>query len=468
MNRTLVNKLVHVLAAMLLGAAVVLTGAPTASSDKGSNTADLEKSVVYLQTKWTGFVQVPPNADAKGQGYWTDRVSYSTSCTAWYVSKTAELVTAGHCVDPQQGREVILNGYLGDQKATNLTADALANWHVEGDEQGAPVGRSVQAIQPQGVDGATITSPTTVEVVDFKATDAGDVALLHLPNMAKETPGLIVAQNAPKVGDPVTSIGFPGELQDVADQSQIARASFKSGSVSSQQVTPQGVTQIEVSAPIGAGMSGGPTVDQDGQVVGVNSAGLADQANFNFITDTPDLRTFLLSHNVVLIQPPAAPESGSGALWYIIGGVVLVLVVAGALLLLVLRRRKPQLAAAGNGSFSAYPAQGPAPYPMQNPLPVPPQAASFGGPTTGMAGTAPPTLQPHDPQATTAPTDSADAAVRTNAAPGPVSGGTTQPASGDTLASETTPTTGSNFCPSCGAAHRHDDHFCPGCGKPVT
>ncbi len=200
MKRTLITKLVHVLAATLLGAAVVLTGAPTAFSDNGSNTADLEKSIVYLQTKWTGFVQVPPSADAKGQGYWTDRVSYSTSCTAWYVSKTAELITAGHCVDPVQGREVILNGYLQDQKATDLTQDALANWHVEGDEQGSPVGRNVQAIQPQGVDGATITSSTTVQVVDFKATDAGDVALLHLPNMAKETPGLIVAQNAPESG----------------------------------------------------------------------------------------------------------------------------------------------------------------------------------------------------------------------------------------------------------------------------
>src|ERR1700676_1029064 len=368
MNRTLINKLVHALAAMLLGAAVVLTGAPTASSDNGSNTADLEKSIVYLQTTWTGFVQVPPNADAKGQGYWTDKVSYSVSCTGWYVSKTAELVTAGHCVDPQHGREVILNGYLGDQKATDLTKDALANWHVEGDQQGSPVGRAVQAIQPQGVDGATITSATTVQVVDFKAADAGDVALLHLPNMAKETPGLIVAQNVPKVGDPVTAIGFPGELQDLADQSQIARASFKTGSVSSQQVTPQGVTQIEVSAPIGAGMSGGPTVNRDNQVVGVNSAGLADQANFNFITNTPDLRTFLLSHNVVLIQPPAPAQGVSGAMWYIIGAVVLVLAaVAVALLMLIRRRRGPQFAAVGGAPVSGSPMQVPAPYPMQGP-----------------------------------------------------------------------------------------------------
>ncbi|GAC1402657.1 MAG: hypothetical protein NVSMB60_19360 [Mycobacterium sp.] len=472
MNHLSLIKLVRLLAAALLGAAVVLTVNPAAHSDNGNATAGLEKSIVYLQTTWTGFVQVPPSADIKGNGYWTDKLSYSVTCTGFYVSKTAELVTAGHCVDPTKGREVIVNGYLHDQNAADMTDQALANWTVEGLEKGAPVERGVRAVQPQGVDGATITTPTTVQVVDFKATDAGDVALLHLPNLAKETPGLIIAANAPAVGDPVTSIGFPGDLQDIADQSQIARASFKTGSVSSDQVTPQGVTQIEVSAPIGPGMSGGPTVNKDNQVVGVNSAGLKTQANFNFITNTPDLRSFLLSHNVVLVQPPPAPQSRSGALWYIIGGVVLVLVVAGALLVLLLRRRRPQLAAAGNAPFSEYPAQGPAPFPMQSPPPMTPQAGSSGGPTTGLAPTAPPTLPPHYPQA---PTGSADAGVRyepapnfAEAAPDPVSSKPTEPPGGDTLTSQTAASPIGQFCPSCGAVHRQEDHFCPQCGKTFT
>ncbi|MGH3564011.1 MAG: zinc-ribbon domain-containing protein [Mycobacterium sp.] len=25
-----------------------------------------------------------------------------------------------------------------------------------------------------------------------------------------------------------------------------------------------------------------------------------------------------------------------------------------------------------------------------------------------------------------------------------------------------------NFCPSCGAAHRPENHFCPRCGKPLA
>jgi serine protease Do len=459
MKRSFVRKSVRLVTAMLLGVAVVLTGAPAASSDNGNQTASLEKSIVLLQTDWSGFIQVPPSADTAGNGYWTDKLKYSVTCTGWYVSKSADIVTAGHCVDPGQGRQVVLDGYLADQKATNLKDQAYANWVVEGDQKGSPVGRSMRAIQPNGVDGATITSLTTVQIIDSKGPDAGDMALLHLPNMNKETPGLVVAQKAPQVGEQVTSIGFPGDIQDITDQSQIARASFKSGTVSSNQVTPSGVTQIEVSTELAPGMSGGPTVNKDDEVVGVNSNGLTTQAGFNFITYTPDLRTFLQSHNVLLVQPPAPPSGGSKTLWYIIGGIVVVLAVAGGLLLLLLRRRRtPQFAGAG-APMPSYPMQGSGPYPTPDSFPTPGSAPEITqtGPSSQMAATAPPPPTP----------ESAESAVMGGASTGPISGGSsTQPVGGDTTTSQTG--TGGNFCPSCGAAHRPDDHFCPQCGKPVT
>lgn len=247
MTATSITKLIRPMLAMLVTAATVLMGAPAGWADNPSPMAGLEKSIVFLVTKWSGFVQVPPDADSAGQGFWTSKLSYSVTCTGFYVSATAHVVTAGHCVDPGEGRKVIIDGYLHDQNARDLRDRAYSNWRVEGNMQGSPVDRGVLAIQPNGVDGATITTPTTVEVVDFKTPDAGDVALLHVPNLNKATPALIVAQNAPQVGDPLTSIGFPGDIQDITDQSQIARASFKTGTVSSQQVTPSGVVQIEVS-----------------------------------------------------------------------------------------------------------------------------------------------------------------------------------------------------------------------------
>jgi serine protease Do len=457
MKATFIKNSAHLLAAFLLTAAVALTGAPAARSDNKEALASLEKSIVYIGTQWSGSIQVPPSADAAGRGYWTDKLKIMVTCTGWYASTSAQIVTAGHCVDPGQGRLALLDSYLQDQNATNLKDQAYANWRVEGDMGGSPPDRSVRAIQPNGVDGATITSPTTVEVVDFKATEAGDVALLHLPNMTKQTPGLVIAANSPQVGDPVTSIGFPGDLQDIADQSQIARASFKTGTISSNQVTPSGVVQIEVSTELAPGMSGGPTVNKDGQVVGVNSRGLTSQAGFNFITNTPDLKSFLMSHNVTLVKPPAPPRAGSGVQWYIIAAVAVVgAVVLGMLLFLVRRRRRtPQFAGVGGPPFPGYPMQGPPPSPAQGWMPgqaSPPQP--FPPRQTGGSG------EPSQPGTTTGPTGAS------GVPPQPTPGGSSQWGGGDTLTTQSSKV--GNFCGSCGAAHQPGARFCPQCGKSLS
>ena len=429
MRNRCIAKGTRLLAAMTLGPALALLGAPVALSDNGNAMAALEKSVVFLQTDWSGYIEIPPTADAAGEGYWTDKLTYSVTCSGFYVSKTAQIVTAGHCVDPGEGRKVLIDGYLADQKAADMTDQAYANWRVEGDTAGSPVERNVRAIQPNGVDGATITSPMTVEVVDFKGPDAGDVALLHVPNLAKETPAMAIAKNAPPVGEEVTSIGFPGDIQDITDQSQIARASFKNGTVSSQQVTPTGVVQIEVSSTLAGGMSGGPTVNKAAQVVGVNSGGLTHEANFNFITNTPDLRSFLQSHNVAVVEPPPSRGGGLGVLWYAVGGVVLALLVAGGVALVMLQRRRTRrLEAVGGAPVSGY--AGPAPAP---------------GPIPWAPGTP-------------------------ESAPGPDAESqqlTAEGAGGATLLGAPESTEQANFCPHCGAPHRHDDPFCPACGKPV-
>lgn len=466
MNRTFVARSVHFLAVTLLGAAAVLIGAPVASSDNAGGDASLEKSIVFLQTEWTGFIQVPPSDDPNGEGFWTDKLKYYTTCTGWYASKQAHVVTAGHCVDPTEGRKVIVEEWLQDQDATGLTEKALLNWQVEGDMKSSPVGRSVMAIQPNGVDGATITSPTTIEVVDFKPTDNGDVALLHVPNLSKETPGMVVAQNAPKVGETVTSIGFPGDLQKVADQSQIAHASFKAGTVSSQQVTPQGVAMLEVSTALAGGMSGGPTVNQDDDVVGVNSRGLTTQANFNFVTNTPDLRSFLVSHNVPLVQPPAPPKATSNTMWYVIGGVVLVLVLGGGLGLVLLLRRgppSPQFATVGGGTIPGYLPQGPASPPSQPPGSTQPPGNFGGGTTTAATGGVPSQAETQNPPGPYPPPETG--------APSPAPGWSdesTERPGGDTTTGAPGSVGATRFCSHCGAAHKAEDRFCPSCGKALS
>ncbi|MFI7065773.1 trypsin-like peptidase domain-containing protein [Kribbella sp. NPDC050124] len=156
----------------------------------------------------------------------------------------------------------------------------------------------------------------------------------------------------PAVGTKLISIGFPAAVGRVIDENQ--RASFKTGTASSQQTSPKGVPQTEVNADLSGGMSGGPTVDEAGNVLGVNSFLLRDQQNFNFITDTTDLGAFLRQHGVNPVAarpgtsdtgttggPLAAPaaESDSSFPWWLPGAVALLLVLVGGVLVWYQRNR---------------------------------------------------------------------------------------------------------------------------------
>src|SRR5690349_25141619 len=105
-----------------------------------------------------------------------------------------------------------------------------------------------------------------------------------------------------------------------------------------------------------AGMSGGPTIDEKGEIVGLNdeSPGEGETQPFNFITDAGEMHAFLAKNNVQEVALPAPARSGPGMLWYIIGATVGILAVAAGLLLLILRRNRHRPAVAGGPSVAAY------------------------------------------------------------------------------------------------------------------
>ena len=69
------------------------------------------------------------------------------------------------------------------------------------------------------------------------------------------------------------SVGFPGAVQPNAAGAEVPQPSYKTGTVSSRQVDDSGIARTEVSATMGSGMSGGPTVNSAGEVIGTNSCG---------------------------------------------------------------------------------------------------------------------------------------------------------------------------------------------------
>jgi hypothetical protein len=184
--------------------------------------------------------------------------------------------------------------------------------------------RTVYAFQPRELEGAVITSPIIVRVDRFRSADEGDTAKLEMYGMPPAKP-LPIAPGAPRLGETVTSIGFPGlniEETDGIDVRALASGGKSpaevlqdsrlqpvntSGTITARQFR-QGVAVYQINADLAEGISGGPTLNSRGEVLGVNSRMTVPflGQNFNVITDTGMLREFL-GHG------PAQPEAGASS-----------------------------------------------------------------------------------------------------------------------------------------------------------
>ncbi|MGE0220036.1 trypsin-like peptidase domain-containing protein, partial [Mycolicibacterium sp.] len=239
--------------------------------------------------------------------------------------------------------DAVAHQLLSAENAKNFLATANAEqWQVEGSRRGSLPDREVLVIQTESPS-RVVDEFVTAQVVDFQRFDDGDNALLKVP-ASKPLKPLVIANQAPRPGQSLTSVGFPGSVSRVVDRSRLQQPSFKSGTASSEQVKPSGAMSTEINADVSGGMSGGPTIDNDtGEVLGINSYGIVGESQaFNFITNAPELRSFLVKNGVTLAQsemPEEPATSESSFPWWFLIGVVVILGIA-VLLVLVIRRKK--------------------------------------------------------------------------------------------------------------------------------
>ena len=356
---------------------------------------DLEKSIVFEQIDWTGYVKY---LDSDGQWYWhNDPIKVSFRCTGFFVGTKGEIATAGHCVQSEASEAVpsihdsIIHAFLVKLSAEksdpqefveSWTGRAKANnWVVSGKmfDEKLPIQRVVTVAQPNGIDGAPLKRDRIAEVVGYQTFESGDLALLDLSDLTEPTPPLNIATETPSTGDPITAIGFPGNVFDMVDATTL-HASNNKGSVSSKQ-TRNGTPFIGIDAAVSGGMSGGPTVREtehgEFEVIGVNSFGNVDSESANFVTDTEKLVSFLKTHNVELSFAAVPEPSWTEAAWLKWAGAVVVALIIIALvvgLIVVSRRGKKQQ------QWSPYQTQPTSGYGGQ----FPPQAPAQGPPPSSV------------------------------------------------------------------------------------
>lgn len=131
----------------------------------------------------------------------------------------------------------------------------------------------------------------------FAVDDAADLTLLAVPSL-EAAPLPVGDSGAVDIGDRIFVVGNPQDLE----------GTFSEGVVSGKR-SLRGVRMLQITAPISGGSSGGPVLDDLGQVVGVVSSSLRSGQNLNFAISgdylTPMVQNLGGMRELAKVAPPA-------------------------------------------------------------------------------------------------------------------------------------------------------------------
>jgi S1-C subfamily serine protease len=161
-------------------------------------------------------------------------------------------------------------------KGTGWVLDAkrgeiVTNAHV------ASAGQTVKVALPGGK-----ARDARVVAINF----CQDVALVRTPDTAGLRTMPLVTQDRLSEGDPVVAIGFPGTLA-VGDP--LTTTSGVISIVQAKDQSPMYPDVVQTDAAINGGNSGGPLLDRDGRLVGMNTYGATSKQNQNYAIATDHL-----------------------------------------------------------------------------------------------------------------------------------------------------------------------------------
>jgi len=141
------------------------------------------------------------------------------------------------------------------------------------------------------------TYACTVDKIDGRR----DLALLHVPGL--ELAAVAGSTENLPSGEDVYALGYPLGLE---------KLSVTRGVVSAESQVIDGLDYVQTDAALNPGNSGGPLVDANGQLVGVNTMGADAADNIGFAIPAREVDSFLSGTGVTLGASAPAAATGSG------------------------------------------------------------------------------------------------------------------------------------------------------------
>jgi S1-C subfamily serine protease len=227
--------------------------------------------------------------------------------SGFFASPDGYIVTNAHVVDmvhkgDEQAHAQIVNDFLAQLAKENPDVARLPPA-----QRDALVRKVSQAIKLAKKVSVVILPNGDQLVYDIKAfgTPVGlsgskDVAVLKV--QTRNAPTLLLGdESSIEIQDTIYAVGYPAATDDlvgVLDEKSTLEATITDGKVSAMKKTSDGVQVIQVTTVISPGNSGGPAVNQQGQVIGLATFKATQAEGYNFLVPASTVKEFLRQSGV--------------------------------------------------------------------------------------------------------------------------------------------------------------------------
>ncbi|MFT3694853.1 MAG: trypsin-like peptidase domain-containing protein [Kofleriaceae bacterium] len=231
--------------------------------------------------------------------------------TGWFMTADGYIATNAHVVADIQAGEEAAKPALLQQLYKDIQKQYASELAKMTNQQLEMLQRSIKLVSVESRHYVVMPDGTKLdyEIKEYGKPGTGnDCAIIKVK--IENAPTLPIGDSAKsQVEDHIVVIGYPGVADFGAlldDKSQL-QASVTDGAISSLKKAATGEQILQISAPITHGNSGGPAIDQRGNVVGLATFGNeGDVQGFNFLVASSTLMALV---EKAKIQPGTSPTS---------------------------------------------------------------------------------------------------------------------------------------------------------------